>query len=71
MKIILASIILLSFSKCDSEKNTICKKEFYECASACSDICSKTIKKKYEFGKCFSTCNKPCRKEHCKEIVKL
>ena len=71
MKIIFASIILISFTKCGSGLNTRCKKQFYQCAEACSNICSRTIKRKHEFGKCFSTCNRPCRKEYCEEIVKL
>jgi hypothetical protein len=70
VKLIFASIIFITFTQCDKNKNIICKKQFYECANICSDICSRTIKKKYEFGKCFSTCNKPCRKEYCEEIVK-
>jgi hypothetical protein len=71
MKIILASIILVTFAKCGSKPDISCKKQFYQCAEACSNICSKTIKRKHEFGKCFSICNRPCREEYCEEIVKL
>jgi hypothetical protein len=67
MKIIFASIALLTLVQCD-KTNIRCKEEFYECAATCSDICSKTIKEEYDFGKCFSICNKPCRKEYCENI---
>ena len=70
MKIIFASIALLTLVQCD-KPNIRCKKQFYECAATCSDICARTIKRKYEFGKCFSTCNKPCRKEYCEKIIEL
>ena len=71
MRFVFASIILLSLAKCGSELNVRCTEEFYQCAQTCSGICSKTIKKDYEFGKCFSACTKPCRKEFCEEIVKI
>ena len=71
MKIVFMSIILLALAKCGSEMNIRCKKEFYRCATDCSNICARTIKKNYEFGKCFSTCNKPCREEFCEETVTL
>ena len=71
MRIIIASIMIATFTKCESKNNIKCKKEFYRCASDCSHICSRTIKKDYEFGKCFSICNEPCRKEYCEEIIKL
>ena len=69
MKIIFASIALLTLVQCD-KTNTRCKEQFYECATTCSNICSKTIKREYDFGKCFSTCSKHCRKEYCEDIVK-
>ena len=71
MKIFFISIALLTLVKCGTEFNVTCKEEFYQCATDCSNICSKTIKKGYEFGKCFSNCSKPCRKEFCEEIVTL
>ena len=73
MRLILISAVLFSINNCvGSDKPQLrCNKKFYKCASDCSSICSKTIKKDYEFGKCFSICNKPCRKEYCEEIIKL
>jgi hypothetical protein len=71
VKIFFISIALLTLVKCGTELNITCKEEFYQCAADCSNICSKTIKKDYEFGKCFSNCSKPCRKEYCEEIIKI
>ena len=72
MRLILLSAVLLSIGNCIglNKPQLKCNKKFYKCASDCSNICSKTIKKDYEFGKCFSICNKPCRKEYCEEIIK-
>jgi len=67
MKLMLACVFLISFSDCN-KKNISCKKEFFVCADACASICSRTIRKEYEFGKCFSKCNEPCRAEYCREM---
>jgi hypothetical protein len=63
--LVITSIVFLSTAQCGKKKDIVCKKQFYECASNCSNICGKTIKRDYEFGKCFSTCTKPCRKDYC------
>jgi len=68
MRIVCVAIILMTFPRCQSRQNIKCKKEFYQCATDCSNICSRAIKKDYEFGKCFSICNKPCREEFCEEV---
>jgi hypothetical protein len=70
VKFFIASIVFLTFMKCEPGKDIICKKDFFKCAQTCSDICTRTINKNHEFGKCFSICNRPCRKEYCEEIKK-
>jgi hypothetical protein len=66
MKVFVVTIILLTFSQCDSDSRASCSKKFFECAQTCSLICEKTISHSHEYGKCFSICCDPCRKEYCK-----
>lgn len=68
--IILSALVLFNVQNCNKSvrEKIVCNEKFFLCASECSSICKKTIKKPYEFGKCYTTCNRPCRVEHCKKI---
>jgi len=68
VKGVIAFIILINISHCRNKETMRCKKEFFECARTCGDICDRTINSGHEFGKCFSICNAPCRKEYCVKI---
>ena len=71
---IIAVILMAGVAHCVQKHNNItCNKKFDICSYDCASICSKTIKRSYQFGRCFSICLDPCRKDYCKEarMVKM